>query len=81
MDVKKAATAMRPFVDRIDIINSAVYGGDATSIEHLSDIIFAIESGKVSGEKAHRWLGWLQGVVCCRGGATLEELKAVNLTA
>jgi hypothetical protein len=81
MDIKTAATAMRPFVERTKLMSSAVYGGDATSIKHLEEMIEKIESGEVSGEKAHRWLGWLQGVVCCRGGATLEEMKAINFAA
>ncbi|HET8688334.1 MAG TPA: hypothetical protein VFM18_17125 [Methanosarcina sp.] len=86
MDIKAAATAMRPFVKKVDWLarldfNVIARGGDATSVAHLYEMIEAIESGEVSGEKAHRWLGWMQGVVCCRGGATLEEMKAVNLAA
>ncbi len=79
MDIKKAAVAMRPFLQRCKPMGSNER--DETSIEHLTEMLDAIESGKVNGEKAHRWLGWVQGVVCCRGGATLEEMKAVNFAA
>lgn len=83
MDIKLAAKATRPFLE--ECINTMpgpiLAGGNATSVEHLSDMLDKIESGEVAGEKAHRWLGWVQGVVCCRGGATLEEMKAVNLAA
>lgn len=79
MDIKQAAKAMRPFLDKCK--SHHVDGGDATTIEHLAAMLTSIETGSVSGEKAHRWLGWAQGVVCCRGGATLEEMKAVNFAA
>lgn len=79
MDIRKAAQSMRTFIlDRV-LIEDA--GGDETSIQHLLYMLDKIESGEVSGEKAHRWLGWVQGVVCCRGGATLDEMKAVNFAA
>jgi hypothetical protein len=41
-------------------------------------LLTEIENGAVSGEKAHRWLGWAQAVICCRGGASLDELKRIN---
>lgn len=75
MDIIKSAQLMRPLVLEATII---VVGGDATTTEHLLDMINAIETEKVTGEKAHRWLGWIQGVVCCRGGASLEEMKEIN---
>ena len=78
MSIKETAIAMRPFVDRCGIMSSAVYGGDATTVSHLYDMIRQIEYGEVTGEKAHRWVGWMQGVICCRGGATLEDMKEVN---
>jgi hypothetical protein len=78
MDIKLAAQAMRPLLARC---TKEVEGGDATALHHLIDMIDKIEAGEVSGEKAHRWLGWIQGVVCCRGGATLDEMKAVNFAA
>lgn len=79
MDIKQAAKAMRPYLDKCKTNN--VSGGEATTIEHLAAMLTSIETGSVSGEKAHRWLGWVQGVVCCRGGATLEEMKSVNCIA
>ena len=46
--------------------------------EHLKLMILKIVSGEITGEKAHRWLGWIQGCVCVGGGATLEEMKKIN---
>ena len=40
-----------------------------------------IMSDEVTGENAHRWLGWIQGCVCLGGGATLRELKDINSEA
>lgn len=79
MDVKQASKSMRPYL--VKCKNTPMEGGDATSVEHLAAMLTSIETGSVSGEKAHRWLGWAQGVICCRGGATLEELKNSNLSA
>ena len=75
MNIIESAKLMKPLIIKSVSIAD---GNDATSIEHLYDMIIAIESGEVAGEKAHRWLGWIQGVVCCRGGATLEEMKEIN---
>lgn len=48
--------------------------------DHLLHIIREIESGRVSGEKAHRWLGWLQCALVIGGATTLEAMKAANKT-
>lgn len=76
MDIGVAAKATRPFLGKCKAVG--IEGGDATSIEHLAAMLTSIETGSVAGEKAHRWLGWVQAVICCRGGATLEDLKRIN---
>ena len=78
MNLIKSAESMHPFIERLKVLSSSVYGDNSTSIEHLEEMLMAIETGMIDGEKAHRWLGWIQGVVVCRGGATLEEMKKVN---
>lgn len=50
----------------------------AYGLRHVEDMLAAIVKGKVTGDKAHRWLGWAQAVVCIGGGATLGELKKIN---
>ena len=73
MNIKTAATNMKP-----KIINSILpdqhpeYGKD-----HLLDMVKKIETAEISGAKAHRWLGWIQGCVCMGDGATLKELKQI----
>lgn len=79
MHLPTAANSLRPYIERCKDVPIA--GGHATSIAHLYEMIDAMETGKVSGEKGHRWLGWVQAVICCRGGATLDELKLENYKA
>jgi len=38
-------------------------------------------SGEVSGEKSHRWVGWLQACVCIGKGGSLENMKRINKEA
>jgi hypothetical protein len=49
--------------------------------DHLTYMVEEIVSGRVQGEKAHRWLGYIQGCVVMSGGSTLEEVKLVNYQA
>lgn len=50
----------------------------AVSYIHCIDMCDKIMDGYITGEKAHRWIGWLQACICINGFATLEELKAIN---
>ncbi len=74
MDVKAAARMTEDFVRYLTAESTC----QAVSAEHLRDMLTKIQSGEISGEKAHRWLGWVQGVLCARGAGSLEEFKAVN---
>ncbi len=46
--------------------------------DHLLEMIEKIKRGSVSGNKAHRWVGWIQGCVCMGKGSTLEQMKYIN---
>ena len=48
--------------------------------DHLFYMVKEIVTDRVTGEKAHRWLGWLQACICIGDAATLEELKELNAT-
>ncbi|MHB8149974.1 MAG: hypothetical protein ACYDIB_07405 [Desulfobulbia bacterium] len=74
MDIKIAAAETAECIDGATLpeINPE-YGRD-----HLREMCEKIVRGEVTGEKAHRWLGWVQGCVCFGGGATLAELKDIN---
>jgi hypothetical protein len=40
-----------------------------------------IKALRIEGEKAHRWLGYAQGILVQRRAATLEQMKEVNVNA
>ena len=77
MDTKIAARNMWELVSASKLpIEHREYGKD-----HLKYMILKMVSGEITGEKAHRWLGWIQGCVCVGGGATLDDMKHVNKAA
>ena len=94
MDVKKAAEDLSEFIfeqsngseyfgnkEHIKSLldgNLSYYYGD---IDHLIGMCRKIESGEVAGEKAHRWIGWIQGCLYMRGEASLDEMKELNKKA
>lgn len=45
---------------------------------HMVWMLRRILSGDVSGEKAHRWIGWAQCLAVMLGLGNLEEMKAIN---
>jgi hypothetical protein len=49
--------------------------------DHLKYMILKMVNGEITGEKSHRWLGWIQGCVCVGGGTNLEEMKKINKAA
>ena len=76
MDIRLAARESRQLISYAQEIK--VEGGEATGLYNIHEMLSLIEDGKVSGEKAHRWLGWAQGVLCCYGAGTLEQFKQIN---
>jgi len=45
---------------------------------HVSGLLDYIISGKVTGEKANRWLGWAQAALVMTGYKTLADVKDIN---
>jgi hypothetical protein len=45
---------------------------------HLLYMCDELVHERVTGEQAHRWLGWIQGVCVARDIATLDECKDIN---
>lgn len=74
MEIHKVAEAMFKIVGKTDLPDAPQYCTRA----HLQSMLMKIMLNDVAGEKAHRWLGYVQGIVALREGATLEELKALN---
>ena len=48
---------------------------------HLRYMNSRIQDGTVTGEKAHRWLGWMQATVYLAGAATHDALQQINETS
>jgi len=75
MNVINAAKAMqRHMHDNMSEWEQGEYNG----YDHLINMCYKIIDKTVEGDKAHRWLGWVQGCVYCDGTTTLEELKLIN---
>ncbi len=49
--------------------------------DHLHYMAKAIQNGDIQGEKAHRWLGWIQACIRCGLGTSLRQLKEINYKA
>ena len=77
MNTMIAARDLWKLVDKSELPDEhPEYGKD-----HLKYMLDKLMEGEVFGEKAHRWIGWIQGCICMSGGATLEELKRINKAA
>ncbi len=78
MNVIKAADKMYLLINRIEFKR---FIDPDTSKSHLLDMCNKIATEKITGEKAHRWLGWIQACVCIHCEVSLEELKQINLSS
>ena len=75
MHIKNAAIETAKLIDQCNALSD---DNPETGKAHLHEMAQKIVNGEVLGEKAHRWLGWLQACICIGGGATLEQLKLIN---
>lgn len=48
---------------------------------HIYEMLDKIASEEITGEQAHRWLGWAQCAICMGDALTLDELKEINHNA
>ena len=78
MDIKVAAQLTLDHASMIKINDMFPEDHPAYGKLHLFDMLDAIIDGTIGGEKAHRWLGWVQAIMCVQGAATLEQLKDIN---
>ena len=52
--------------------------GRMTDRDHLLWMLDQIDSGKIAGEKAHRWIGYVQGVVVMCRMTEVEDMRDLN---
>ncbi|MEW8051292.1 MAG: hypothetical protein AB2754_15900 [Candidatus Thiodiazotropha endolucinida] len=78
MDIKAAAIKTREIV-----LDAYIWPTKPEKLGrlHVAWMLDQIESGQVSGEKAHRWLGWAQAAVVHANAGTLDEMKHINKAA
>lgn len=79
MDITVAATQTKRKVSDFRSPNWSVDG--PLSQHHIHYMLWMIETERISGEKAHRWLGWAQAAVVSAGAGTLDEMKEINRNA
>lgn len=49
--------------------------------DHALWMLQGIVSGYIQHEKAHRWLGYAQGILVVHGNITLADAKSINKLA
>ena len=86
MDVKKAAMLTREFLAPLSIeyFNNGTREktrDEPASKDHLLWMLDGIGFGYIQHEKAHRWLGYVQGVMAARECIDLRTLKNINKKA
>ena len=81
MNVQEAADSCRTRIIRSGAYDWEANGVYAASIGHIFEMLDKIVSGEIEGEKAHRWLGWIQALMCVNRIADLKELKEINHNA
>ncbi len=81
MSINTVAGHMIEYVEKLP--NPVVVDAmtDSTSRPHLMWMIQGIQIGRVTGEKAHRWMGWIQACIVMQTGVTLEDMKRINQSA
>lgn len=66
------------FHDRCSTSGSLNYGPEKADITHMRYMNARIQSGALSHERVHRWLGWMQAVAYLSQAATFDQLRALN---
>jgi len=54
---------------------------DGMGLSHAGWMLIEVGTEKVTGEKAHRWLGWAQSIIVNHGYLELKECKDINHAA
>lgn len=49
------------------------------SYPHIAGMLIRMKETEMSYGKLCRWLGWAQAAVVASGGATLDDMKRVNM--
>ena len=74
MNVQKAAEFTISLCAEIDSNRDE----DGNSAEHAVWMLEGVMAGYIQGEKAHRWLGFAQGILVYTNKASLHDVKLAN---
>ncbi len=74
MNIKKAAEATRALCQP----QRPIRDPDGDQMCHAVWMLDGIIKGYIQYEKAHRWLGFAQGIIVMRGIATVDDMKFAN---
>jgi len=75
MNVVNAAANTLTFIGA-DVVARRAEGGHR--IEHAKWMLQGISRGYIQHEKAHRWLGYAQGLLVMMSVASLHDMKEAN---
>jgi len=69
-------------IEKIDISEYwTSRAADGKTIGHALWMLEGIVQGYIQHEKAHRWLGYAQGILVSNGATNLEAMKLANRTS
>ena len=52
--------------------------GRQTDQDHLLWMLDQIDAGAITGEKAHRWIGYVQGILVAYKITSVDEMRDLN---
>ncbi len=81
MDIRQAALSVKIRIEESRPDLAPDRRKDGIGLGHALFLVEEIAVGRITGEKAHRWLGWAQCVCVYEGIASLMEMKATNHAA
>lgn len=81
MDVVRAAQNTDILLSKSYPDIPALRAINGQSSAHARWCLGEVANGNITGEKAHRWLGYAQGVLVQNGHLTLEACKHANVLA
>ena len=54
------------------------YDPGGRNVGHIGHMLLKLKTGQVNGDKAQRWLGYVQALTVFYGIYTLDELRELN---
>ena len=77
MNMGKVVNGLRCLIEEKGDLKLPV-PGRCTDRDHLLWMLDQIDSGKITDEKAHRWIGYVQGVVVMCRMTEVEDMRDLN---